>query len=68
MFKRPSDLNQHAKLTVELATGQVKEDEPKGRQLSGIASAAGLTPKQRRERGRKAAAARWNKDKQVKSA
>ena len=63
MFKRPSDPNQHAKLTVELATGQVQEEEPKGRQLSGLASAACMSPEKRRERAKKAAAARWNKQK-----
>ena len=64
MFKRPSDPNQHAKLTVELATGQVQEEKPKGRQLGGIASAASMTPAQRSERARKAAAMRWKvKDK-----
>ncbi|MDE0040022.1 MAG: histone H1 [Gammaproteobacteria bacterium] len=60
MPKRPTDPNEHAALTVALATGQVSDqDEPKGRQLGGIASASKLTPEQRRERAKKAAAARW---------
>ena len=59
MPKRPSDMNHHAKHTVDLATGQARDEAPKGRQLSGIASAANLTPEQRRDRAKKAAAARW---------
>ena len=61
MFKRPSDPNQHAKLTVELATGQAQEEKPKGRQLSGLASAAGMSAQQRHKRAKKAATVRWGK-------
>ena len=61
--KRPRDPNQRAKLTVDLATGQATDEapEPTGRQLSGLARAAQLTPEERRELGRKGAAARWSK-------
>ena len=47
-MKRPADMNQHAKLTVGLATGQATEPELTPRQLAG-----------RHERAKKAAAARW---------
>ncbi len=62
MPKRPADMNQHAKLTVDLATGRARDEPPKGRQLSGMASAAKMTPEQRRERAKKAAAVRWGKN------
>ena len=58
-MKRPTDVNQLGKRIVDLATGQDRETEPTGRQRGGIASAARLTPEQRQERARKAAAARW---------
>ena len=58
-MKRPADMNQHAKLTVDLATGQAKEPELTPRQLHGIRTAMKLTPEQRHERAKKAAAARW---------
>ncbi len=61
-LKRPADFNQRAKMVVDLATGQIEEDdEPKGRQRSGLATAAGMTPEQRYQRAKKAAAARWRK-------
>ena len=53
-----------AKLTVELATGQVKEvPYIKGRQLSVYrqCSRTDKAPIQRRERSKKAAAVRWKK-------
>lgn len=53
------DTNQLAKRVVDLATGQKREAKPEGRQLSGTARAASLTPKRRREIAKKAAAARW---------
>ena len=64
-MQRPTDINQLGKRVVELATGQAEEERPKGRQLSGIASAASLTPEQRSARARKAAAARWGKSRDV---
>ena len=39
--------------------GEVEESEPTKRQLNSMASAAKLTPEQRRERAKKAAAVRW---------
>jgi hypothetical protein len=65
--KRPADMNQLAKTIVEIATGQ-REDvkEPRGRVgglTGGKARAGALTPEQRREIARKAASARWDRDK-----
>lgn len=55
------DTNQRAKRIVEIATGERQKEapEPAGRQLSGKARAASLTPERRREIAKKAAAARW---------
>ena len=58
-MKRPADTNQLAKRIVDLAVGEASEEEPTRRQLGGKASARKLTPEQRRERAKKAAAARW---------
>ena len=58
-MKRPADTNQLAKRMVDLAVGEAVVVEPTKRQLNGVASAAKLTPEQRRERAKKAAAARW---------
>ena len=58
-MKRPADTNQLAKRIVDIAVGEVSEKEPTRRQLGGKASASKLTPEQRRERAKKAAAARW---------
>lgn len=60
MPKRPADVNQLGKHIVDLATGEVPKDEPTRRQLGGIASGRKLTPQQRRERAKRAAAARWD--------
>ena len=58
--KRPRDANQLAKRVVDVATGAEPDvPEPKGKQISGHARAASLTPDRRREIGRTAAAARW---------
>ena len=58
-MNRPADINQLAKRVVDLALGEAEEVEPTMRQLNGVASAAKLTPEQRRDRARKAARARW---------
>ena len=58
-MNRPADINQLAKRVVDLAVGEAEEVEPTMRQLNGVASAAKLTPEQRRDRARKAARARW---------
>ena len=69
--KRPADQNQLAKRIVDLATGQVDEAEvddgkdPHAKALGkkgGAARAAKLTPEQRAEIARKAAAKRWDKE------
>jgi hypothetical protein len=72
--KRPRDTNQLAKLIVDLATGEIdppKTDEGKdaaavslgrrGGLKGGAARAKALTPEQRAEIAKKAAAARWKK-------
>ncbi len=60
---RPRDFNQLAKRVVDIGTGQVADTSaaPLSRRAKGgHARAAALTPEQRREIARKAAAARWN--------
>lgn len=65
--KRPRDMNQWAKRIVDLATGQAEDREgkapnrAKGGLKGGKARAAALTPEQRSEIARAAAAARWKK-------
>lgn len=64
--KRPRDANQLAKFIVGLATGEAEEevkaeDRRKGGLKGGAARAASLTPEQRSEIARAAAAARWKK-------
>jgi hypothetical protein len=75
--KRPRDANQLAKLIVDLATGEVVENSPEvdsgknpaavalgklGGRKGGRARAERLTPEQRREIAKRAAAARWKRD------
>ena len=69
--KRPRDTNQLAKLIVDMATDghkeslvveQVNEFARAGGLKGGRARAAALTPKERSEIARKAAAARWSKN------
>src|SRR5271165_360624 len=73
--KRPRDLNQWAKRMVDIATGETDDREPtpeeqgkdpaavslgrRGGLKGGKARANALTPDQRREIARKAAASRW---------
>jgi hypothetical protein len=73
--KRPRDPNQLAKLIVDLASGEKAEAAPpppdpnkdaaavslgrRGGLKGGVARAASLTPEQRQEIARKAAAKRW---------
>lgn len=72
---RPRDLNQAAKLIVDLATGETTETDPnagkdpaavalgrKGGLKGGRARAESMTDDQRSEQARKAAAARWAKE------
>jgi len=67
--KRPRDLNQWAKRMVDIATGEVQdrsnemtvERASKAGQKGGPARARSLTPEQRSEIAREAAAARWKK-------
>lgn len=71
--KRPRDINQLAKMLVDEATGETPKPEPKpdtrdpaavalgakGASKGGKARASKLTPEQRAEIARKAAAKRW---------
>lgn len=68
--KRPRDPNQLGKLIVDIATGEASDSDPDAgkdpaaRELGakgGKARAAKLTPEQRREAAKNAAAARWNR-------
>lgn len=72
--KRPRDVSQRAKLIVDIATGQVEDENPdEGKnphavalgRLGGIkggkARAAKLTAEQRSEIARRAAQARWRR-------
>jgi hypothetical protein len=69
-LKRPRDPIQLGKLIVDIATGQVKEpEETKSEKRArdagkkgGPARSASLTPEQRSEIARVAAAARWKKN------
>jgi hypothetical protein len=70
--KRPRDPNQLAKLIVDIASGTVAEARPEpatpaqefarsGGLKGGEARAKALTPEQRREIAKKAAAKRWTR-------
>jgi hypothetical protein len=67
--KRPRDLNQLAKLIVDIATGEsedakvtaTQERAAKGGKVGGKARARSLTPTQRSEIARAGAQARWKK-------
>ena len=75
--KRPRDTNQLAKSIVDISTGQAVEEKPddsgkdpaavalgrKGGLKGGKARAESLTPEKRSEIAKKAAAARWSKEK-----
>jgi hypothetical protein len=69
--KRPTDINQRAKLIVDIATGKVEENTEenifvesgrKGGLKGGKARAEKLTAEQRKEIAKKGAQKRWNKD------
>jgi len=68
--QRPRDLNAWAKRMVDIATGEVEDPlkkptvrrAQKAGQKGGPARARVLTPEQRSEIARTAAAARWKKD------
>jgi hypothetical protein len=71
--RMPRDLNQRAKATLDLLTGESEatpepqkdpravESGRRGGQIGGAARAAKLTPEQRSASARKAAEARWQK-------
>lgn len=71
--KRPTDPNELGKLIVDLATGEAVETADEGKDPAAVAlgrkgglvggkkRAANMTPEQRSEAARKAAAARWAK-------
>ena len=62
--KRPADMNELAKMIVDIATGHRSDDVPaRGRSgglSGGKARAEKLTPEERKEIARKAAARRWD--------
>lgn len=74
--KRPKDANQLAKMIVDMSTGEIPKEGPPlepeknaaavalgklGASKGGLARAAKLSPKKRREIAKRAAAARWDK-------
>ena len=71
--QRPRDLNQWAKLMVDIATGEASDREPTPEEqgkdpaavalgrMGGPARAASLSPERRAEIAKKAAAKRWAK-------
>ena len=62
MKNRPADVNQLGKLMVDIATGEVQDEEPRSKRTrGGFARAAALTPERRREIAAKAASARWKR-------
>jgi ABC-type branched-subunit amino acid transport system substrate-binding protein len=69
--KRPRDTNQLAKSIVDIATGEIEDDAPaakseaqrKGGLKGAKVRAESLTPAQRSDIAKKAAEARWLKDK-----
>lgn len=69
MPTRPRDVNQLAKMIVDVTTGDETEPEPNVKQKAGRlgglkggkARADSLTPEKRSEIARKAAEKRWNK-------
>ena len=67
MKKRPRDPSQLAKMIVDIASGEVEDkggstpNRAKGGKKGGAARAAALTPEQRSEIARAAAASRWKK-------
>jgi hypothetical protein len=68
--KRPADVIGAAIMVAKIATGEIldsiptgKEDARKGGKKGGKARADKLTPEQRQEIARRAAQARWKKDK-----
>lgn len=67
--KRPRDPAQLAKLMIDIASGEVTEDQPTAKETrarkagtkGGPARARALSPEQRSEIARAAASARWKK-------
>lgn len=72
--KRPRDVNQRAKLIVDIATGEAEDENPdegknkaaqemgrKGGQKGGKARWANMTPEERSDAARLAAQARWRR-------
>lgn len=73
--KRPRDVNQLAKMIVDISTGEADDEAPPEREKNpaavalgklgaskgGQARAAKLSPKKRKAIAKKAAEARWNK-------
>lgn len=63
--RRPTDGVGRAVMVARIATGEIEDDRTETdsrRRPGGVARAAKLTPEQRSEIARKAAAARWRSD------
>ncbi len=68
--KRPRDVNQLAKLMVDIASGDCSDPQPPPKneaaaamgRKGGAARAASMTAEQRSDIARKAATSRWTKD------
>jgi hypothetical protein len=77
--KRPTDVNQRAKMIVDLATGEIPEDKYGGKNPSAVelgrlgglkggkARAEKLSPERRREIALKAIQTRWKNEKAKKA-
>lgn len=69
MKKRPADVNQLGKLIMDIAVGDVEDEEPKsGRSRGGIARAVSMTPERRKQIAKKAADARWKRREDAQAA
>jgi hypothetical protein len=67
--KRPRDTIGCAVMVAKIATGELEEELPENRDSKingGKARAKGMTPEERSELGRKAAAARWDANGRVR--
>lgn len=69
MKQRPRDTNQLGKLIVDIAVGDVQDDEPTSNKArGGLARAKALTPEQRKKIATKAAVARWKRNTPISTA
>jgi hypothetical protein len=63
--RRPADTNACAVMVAKIATGEVEDNLPSGRRISGLAGGKArrdtLSPARRREIAKKAALTRWGR-------